>query len=139
MGIIGFKAFLRLRSNRLGRVQMTNQTTKGNHVILVKNDKMGFGDDDLGQILIQGFINKIAEVSPLPDKIIFYNNGVSLTLKDSPVLDSLQALRNAGVQILICGTCVDFFNITENIGCGDISNMHDITVSLTNASHIITP
>ena len=118
---------------------MTNQTTKGNHVILVKNDKMGFGDDDLGQILIQGFINKIAEVSPLPDKIIFYNNGVSLTLKDSPVLDSLQALRNAGVQILICGTCVDFFNITENIGCGDISNMHDITVSLTNASHIITP
>ena len=100
---------------------------------------MGLGNDDLGQILMQGFLNKIVEVSPLPDKIIFYNNGIKLALKDSPVLPSLKALTKSGVQILICGTCADFFNVKDKIGCGEVSNMHDITFSLTHASHIITP
>jgi len=118
---------------------MTDQTAKGKHIILIKNDKMGLGNDDLGQILMQGFINKIVEVSPLPDKIIFYNNGVKLTLKESPVLASLKTLTKSGVQILICGTCIDFFNVKDKIGSGEISNMHDIILSLTKTSHIITP
>lgn len=111
----------------------------GNHVVVIKNDKMGFGADDLGAILIKGFLNTIKKISDLPQKIIFYNSGVKLILKDSPVIDSLQELEELGVTILICGTCADYFKVKDKVGCGTLSNMYDITDSLTHASHIIVP
>jgi len=110
-----------------------------NHIIVIKNDKMGAGADELGVILIKGFINTIKAVSPLPQKIIFYNNGVKLTLKDSPVIESLKELEKKGIKILVCGTCTDYFNIKDKIGCGTISNMYDIVDSLIHSSLIVTP
>lgn len=119
-------------------ISLKNNLNK-NHIIIIKNDKMGSGDDELGSILIQGFINTIKEVSPLPQKIIFYNNGVKLTLKNSPVIDSLNELEKLGVTIQICGTCADYFKIKDKIDCGTISNMYDIIDSLTHSSLIISP
>lgn len=110
-----------------------------NRVIVIKNNKMGMGEDELGSILIQGFINTIKAVSPLPHKIIFYNNGVKLTLKDSPVIESLKELEKLGIKLLVCGTCADYFRIKDKIGCGSISNMYDILDSLTQSSLVITP
>lgn len=115
------------------------ENISGKHVICFKNDKMGFGDEELGKILIKGFINTIKEVEPLPDKIIFYNSGVKLTLEEFGLLDSLKELEHSGVKILICGTCADYFGIKEKIKVGIISNMYDITESLTKASHVIVP
>jgi len=111
----------------------------GKHVICIKNDKMGFGEEELGKILIKGFINTIKEVEPLPDKIIFYNNGALLTLEESGLHDSLKELENSGVKILVCGTCADYYGIKNKIKIGIISNMYDITESLTKASHVIIP
>lgn len=116
-----------------------DKNINGNHIIVFKNERMGVGDDDLGTILIKGFINTIKEILPLPKKIICYNNGVKLTLKNSPVIDSLLELEKLKIKILICGTCADYFKIKDKIGCGIISNMYDITDSLTKASHIIAP
>lgn len=117
----------------------TTKKLTADHIMAITNDKMGSGSDELGKILIQGFMNTIKEVSPLPQKIIFYNNGVKLTLKDSPVIDSLKELEKLGVMIQICGTCVDYYKVKDKIGCGKISNMYDITDSLTKATHIISP
>ena len=117
----------------------TTKKLTADHIIAITNDKMGSGSDDLGKILIQGFMNTIKEVSPLPQKIIFYNNGVKLTLKDSPVIDSLKELEKLGVKIQICGTCADYYEVKDKIGCGKISNMYDIIDSLTKATHIISP
>ncbi len=111
----------------------------GKHVICFKNDKMGFGEEELGKILIKGFINTIKEVEPLPEKVIFYNKGVQLILEESGLLDSLKELENSGVKILVCGTCADYFGIKDKIKVGIISNMYDITESLTKASHVIVP
>ncbi|MFH0867513.1 MAG: sulfurtransferase-like selenium metabolism protein YedF [Bacteroidota bacterium] len=111
----------------------------GGHIICIKNNKMGVGPDELGSILIKGFINTIKEVKPLPERIIFYNNGVLLTTKDSQLVDSLKELEESGVIITICGTCADYFNIKEKIAVGAISNMYDISESLIKAAKIIYP
>lgn len=116
-----------------------DKEASGKHVICIKNDKMGFGSDELGQILMKGFINTIKEVKPLPEKIIFYNSSVHLTIEDSQVLDSLKELEELGIKMLICGTCADYFNIKDKIAVGTISNMYDITESLTKASKVIYP
>lgn len=111
----------------------------GDHVISISSDRMGSGADDLGSILIKGFINNIAKVSTLPKKIIFYNAGALLVTEGSPVLDSLKELEDKGVAILVCGTCADFFGIKEKVSVGEISNMPTIMESLSNASKIISP
>ena len=117
----------------------SENSTIGDHIIVVKNDNMGKGDDELGAVLMKGFMNTIKEVQPLPRKILFYNNGVKLTKRDSPVIDTLRELETLGLEILVCGTCVDFFKIKDEVGCGTISNMYDISESLAKASHIIAP
>jgi len=108
-------------------------------VILFKNNKMGFGPDELGSILIKAFINTIKELSPLPSALIFYNNGIHLTVEGSPVLDPLLDIQNRGVTILVCGTCLDYFNKKALLKVGTISNMFTILETLANAHHVIAP
>lgn len=110
-----------------------------NHIISIPNDKMGSGSDELGAILIKGFINTIGKTAPLPEKIIFYNAGAKLVTTESPVLESLIELETRGVTILVCGTCADFFNIKDQVAVGTISNMPTILESLTSACKVITP
>ncbi|MBI4648642.1 MAG: sulfurtransferase-like selenium metabolism protein YedF [Bacteroidia bacterium] len=109
------------------------------YVICFKNDKMGFCPDDLGTLLIKGCISTIGKCKPLPKIIIFYGNGVNLTVKGSPVVEQLKELEAAGIKLLICGTCANYFNITEKIGAGTISNMYEIMQTLTDVQKIIYP
>ncbi len=111
----------------------------GKHTICIKSCKMGEGSEELGEILLRAFINNLKEVAPLPSAIIFYNSGVKLTLEDSPVVESLEALQKEGVNIFVCGTCVDYYEVKNKVRVGIISNMYEITETLTNASHVIVP
>ena len=109
------------------------------HVIVVKSNRMGVGDDELGTILLKAFINTIKEVDPLPGSIVFYNSGVLMTTDDSPVVDALRELEKQGVTLLICGTCADFFGIKKMVSIGTISNMYSILETITAAGKIIVP
>jgi len=100
---------------------------------------MGTGPADLGQILIQGCINTIKEVEPLPTALVFYNSGVKLTVDGSPVLQTLQDLEKSGVKILVCGTCANYFQIKDQVKAGIISNMYAILETLSQTGHIIYP
>ena len=100
---------------------------------------MGEGENELGEILIKAFINTIAEVSPLPGAIVFYNSGIFLTVEGSAVLESLQQLEKSGVKILVCGTCLEYYQKKEHIRAGIISNMYTILETLSSAKHIISP
>lgn len=113
--------------------------TKSSHIIAVTSDKMGHGDDNLGDILIKGFINTIKEVEPLPEKIVFYNSGIILTLDNSPVIDSLRELEESGIKILVCGTCADFYEVKDRVSVGIVSNMYDILETLSHASKVVKP
>jgi selenium metabolism protein YedF len=108
-------------------------------VVCLKGDTMGFGDLQLGEILIKAFINTLENVSPLPSTIVCYNRGVFLALKDSPVREALTELSGKGVRILVCGTCLDFYKQKEHVAVGVVSNMYDIAEALLSAGHVVCP
>ena len=108
-------------------------------VIVISSDRMGRGDDELGYVLIRSFIHTMLSLEPLPQTLIFYNTGVKLTVKDSEVIDDLRELEKAGVTILICGTCANYFGISNNLGVGAISNMYDITSTMAGAGRLVVP
>jgi len=112
---------------------------QGNYVVVIKNQVMGFGDDDLGKLLIRGFINSLKEQDKLPSHIILYNAGVLLTVDGTDTAQSLKELNDNGVAVIVCGTCVDFYQIKEKLGVGTISNMYHITTILTSTEKIIYP
>lgn len=99
---------------------------------------MGRGEEELGRILIRAFLHTLTEVSDRPDKMIFFNAGVKLTVGGSEVLEDLHALKNKGVEILICGTCLDYFGLKDKIAVGQVSNMYTIAETMLAASRLVT-
>jgi selenium metabolism protein YedF len=114
-------------------------TAAGPLVVVMGENRMGRGNDDLGYILIRSFVHTLLSLNPLPESIIFYNTGVKLTVRDSDVLDDLQELEAKGVRFLVCGTCTNFFDITKDVAVGNISNMYDIAETMSKAGRIIAP
>jgi selenium metabolism protein YedF len=112
---------------------------QGNYVFAIQRNRLGDGDEELGKILIKALINTIVELDQLPKSILFLNSGIFLALNDSPVLTALQNLEQQGTEILVCGTCLDFYHKKEQLGVGKISNMYDILDRKSKASKVIYP
>ena len=106
-------------------------------VIVVGNNKLGSGDDDLGEILIKGYFYSLAEMKPYPKAIVFLNLGVRLTATESGVLDSLKKLADAGCDIVSCGTCLDYYGLKDSLKIGTISNMYSIVEYMNEAKNTI--
>jgi len=106
--------------------------------IIFGNDKLGQGSEELGNILIKGYIYTLTESTPFPSTLIFLNNGVRLTVEGSPVLEDLIKLQSEGVEILSCGTCLDFYHVKDKLSVGEISNMYTIVEKMKNATNTIT-
>jgi selenium metabolism protein YedF len=115
------------------------EKASGPLVVILSDNRMGRGDDTLGDVLMRGFIHTLLQLKPLPDIIICYNAGVKLAVKDSAVLDDLQALEKAGTEILVCGTCVHYFRLGDQIAAGHISNMYDIAETMAGAARLMRP
>ena len=111
----------------------------GPFVIVISSDKMGRGNDELGYVLIRAFLHTIALQAEKPDVMIFYNTGVLLTLQESEVLDDLKELASAGVEMLVCGTCLNYFEAKEKLGVGVVSNMYDIAGIMSRAERLLVP
>jgi selenium metabolism protein YedF len=107
------------------------------YVVSFQKNKLGEGSEELGTILAKAFINTLPEIDVKPKKLIFLNSGIYLTLKDSPVIDTLKKLEQMGIEILVCGTCLDYYKKKEELGVGIVSNMYVILESLSKASKVI--
>lgn len=107
-------------------------------VIFIKSDKIGLGNDELGVILMRVFFPTIMEVEPKPTTIIFMNNGVKLTVEGSQHLENLIELGKKNIEMLVCGTCLDFFHIKEKVKVGRISNFFEISENLLRADKVIS-
>ncbi len=110
-----------------------------NIVIAVSSDKMGEGNDELGAVLIKGFLYAVSQQETLPDKILFYNGGAKLTCEGSDSLEDLKSMEASGVEILTCGTCLNYYGLTDKLAVGTVTNMYVITQTLTEADLIIKP
>jgi selenium metabolism protein YedF len=107
-------------------------------VIVINSDKMGEGDENLGRRLMGNFLKTLLNAEKRPQMLVLYNSGVKLAAKDSPVLEALQSLENLGVEIISCGTCVNFYGLADLIQVGRVSTMQEIVGVLTEAENIIT-
>ena len=112
---------------------------KANFVIVFANDKMGEGDPGLGQLLVSNFIKALKDLDRLPQKMLFYNNGVKLLTNNSPVIENLKDLEKMGVELLICGTCANHYKIESDLGAGKVSNMYSIAEAMASAGSILKP
>lgn len=108
-------------------------------ILVIASNKMGHGDDKLGEILIKSFTHVLTESEVIPGTVIFYNSGVLLAADNSPCLEDLKLIEKGGVEILLCGTCADYYNISDKISAGKISNMRVIVKKMEEAEKIIKP
>ena len=111
----------------------------GSRVVQIASRTMGVGDDDLGAVLVRAFLKTLATVEPKPDVIVCYNTGVHLCCEGSPVLDDLRAHEAAGVTVLACGTCLNFFGMAGRLAVGRVTDMLEIATTLSRAGHVIRP
>jgi selenium metabolism protein YedF len=105
--------------------------------VLITARTLGRSDQDLGEILMKSFLGILAQGSA-PATVALMNEGVKLALYDSSSCDHLKTLAEKGVLILVCGTCVNHFQIADQIGAGIVSNMFEILESLNKADKVIT-
>lgn len=123
-----------------GAIQADDEIDSSNlkdMTIAFSSDTMGKENEELGKILMKSFIYTVSETSPYPKYLVFYNNGVRLTCEGSPVLDDIKKLEVLGVEVISCGTCLDFLNIKDDLRVGSISNMYTIYEKLKDPANNI--
>jgi selenium metabolism protein YedF len=120
-----------------GDEKVEDSTPSRNTVVLFTSDRIGRGDSELGRILTGALLYSFVEVEPKPQIIIFMNSGIKLVIEGSSVLDDLSKLADEGVEILSCGTCLDFYGLKDKIAVGQISNAYTIAEILLGAEKVV--
>lgn len=112
---------------------------KKTKLVVLSADHMGEGAEELGKILMKSFLYALTQQDELPDTILCYNGGAKLTCEGSESLEDLKDLAARGVEILTCGTCLNFYGITEKLQIGSVTNMYDIVERMSSADRVIKP
>ena len=108
-------------------------------LVFIDGETVGRGSEELGAILMRSFLITLKELRPLPWRIIFINSGVKLAVEESSLLNVLQELNDLGIEIISCGTCLDYYHIKDRLAVGRVSNMYEIETSFLEATNIIKP
>lgn len=111
----------------------------GPAVVVISSSKMGEGSDELGATLMKGFLYALTQQDTLPETILFYNGGAALTCEGSPALEDLKSLEAQGVKLLTCGTCLNYYGLTDKLRAGEATNMYVIAETMSRAGKLIKP
>lgn len=93
-------------------------------VVLIKSGVFGTGDDELGRILMRSFLYTLTELDKDIKAVILMNSGIFLALEGSDVLEMLSSLQASGTEVLVCGTCLDFYGRKDQLRVGSVTNMY---------------
>jgi selenium metabolism protein YedF len=104
---------------------------------VVNSEIMGRGEDELGKMLLIGFLSNLPKTDDLPKSIFFLNSGIKLALNSSPALEALQELEKNGTEIFVCGTCTEHYSVTDQLGVGVLGNIYDLT-NLYQQNRVVT-
>ena len=108
-----------------------------NTVVAIASERMGHGNDELGKVLMKGFIYALSQLDELPQTILFYNGGATITTEGSASIEDLKTMEAQVVEILTCGTCLDYYGLKDKLAVGSVTNMYTIVEKLNNADKII--
>lgn len=111
---------------------------KADYVVFIGKEYIGDGDEELGKNLMRMFLYTLTESTELPTHILFMNGGVKLVALDEQAVDHLKGLKEKGVEIIVCGTCLNFYKIAEELKVGQISNMYEILDKMQKAGKVIS-
>lgn len=112
---------------------------KGRTIAVISSDRMGEGNEELGHVLMKGFLFALTQLDELPEKMLFYNGGAKLTSEGSESLEDLYVLEKQGVEIMTCGTCLDYYGLKEKLKVGTVTNMYSIVETMNTADRVIRP
>ncbi|MDR0409894.1 MAG: sulfurtransferase-like selenium metabolism protein YedF [Spirochaetaceae bacterium] len=107
-------------------------------VVLISSDCMGRGADDLGRLLIKGFIFSLTQIDPPPEALVFLNGGARLTTGEANTVPDLKTLEEKGAGVYTCGTCANYYKLADSLAVGSIVDMMYIANLLSGASSVIT-
>lgn len=110
---------------------------KRNMVVTIGRNRMGAGSDELGQILLKSYVSTLKNLENTPSQILLFNAGVQLAIEGTNTVEDLKALEDAGCNIQICGTCLNYFELTEKVAVGRVSNMQNISEAMAAADHLV--
>mgnify|MGYP001439145571 CR=1 FL=1 len=68
--------------------------------------------------------------------MLFYNGGAKLTVEGSASLEDIRGLEAQGVEIMTCGTCLNYYGLTDKLAVGGVTNMYSIVEKLAGASRV---
>lgn len=108
-------------------------------VVAIGSNQMGNGAEALGKSLLKAFVFALTKQDYLPETMLFFNSGANLTCEGSDSLADLKELEAQGVEILTCGTCLDFYNLKEKLAVGGVTNMYVIVEKMEKASLVVKP
>ena len=110
------------------------------NVVFLASERIGQGNDALGEILMRSFVKTLPLVVDPPSlTVICVNGAVRLTTRGTDLGDDLKALEAAGAEIFSCGTCLDFFHKKDALVVGQVTNMADTVTRLAQATRVIRP
>ena len=112
---------------------------RDNTVVLIGTNCLGSGDDTLGATLMKGFLYALSQQERLPRTILFYNGGAKVTTEGSVSIEDLKNMEAQGVEIRTCGTCLNYYGLTDKLAVGSVTNMYDIVETMTSAGKVIRP
>jgi selenium metabolism protein YedF len=125
------------RQESAGSPQIRPASHDGGLVVAIGTDSMGRGSEELGKVLIKGFIFSLTQLREPPFALLFFNSGVSLVTEGSNTLGDLKELAAKGASIWACGTCVDYYGLREKIAVGEITNMYGIVETMNAAGRLL--
>jgi selenium metabolism protein YedF len=114
-----------------------NDTANNDFIIVITTDKLGAGEEQLGQLLMKTYTYTLNETKPYPKAVIFINSGVKLVVEGSEALENIQKLAEKNIEIISCGTCLDFYNIKDKLQVGIVGNMYTIVEYMNKAAKVI--
>lgn len=110
----------------------------GDCVFFLGKEYIGDGDRTLGENLMKMFLYTLAQSDAPPAALLFMNGGVKLPSGEGEIVTSLKELEAKGCQIMVCGTCLNFYGLTEQCKVGVVSNMYDIVERMRGAGKVVT-
>ena len=117
----------------------TADTESRKTLVLITTDTLGRGDDELGARLMENFLASLPELGASLWRIVLLNGGVKLAATEGKCLDTLKQLESNGVSILVCGTCLNFYGLTEQLAVGGVTNMYVIAEKMLTAGNVVKP
>ncbi len=115
------------------------QKNRKKMVVVIASDRMGEGSEELGKTLLKGFFYALTQQETLPDTILFYNKGAQMSCEGSPALEDLRSLQEQGVELLTCGTCLNYYGLADRLAVGEVTNMYVICEKMTGADTLVKP